>query len=99
MWSLDQLLRLLILKIKVCGKDLGSDLNRGFFVYVLYSTLLRLTLLRFFCVGGSWDRAQDCVPLALAVRRSNHSARSHHQARSHPPWLNLILRLDRIQHG
>jgi hypothetical protein len=27
---------------------------------VLYSTLLPLPLLRFHCVGGYWDRTQDC---------------------------------------
>jgi hypothetical protein len=29
---------------------------------VLYSTLLRLLPLRFHCVGGCWDRTQDCHP-------------------------------------
>jgi hypothetical protein len=28
-------------------------------VYVLYSTLLHLPLLRFHCVGGCWDRTQN----------------------------------------
>jgi hypothetical protein len=57
----------------------------GFFwiFYVLYSTLLHLPPLRLHCVGGCWDRTQDCCD--LAVRRFNHSARSHpHSARSHP---------------
>ncbi len=43
---------------------LCNILNRGifrfFFLYVLYSTLLHLSPLRFHCVGGCWDRIQDC---------------------------------------
>jgi hypothetical protein len=35
-------------------------LTGGFFMYVLYSTLLHLPPLRFHCVGGCWDRTQDC---------------------------------------
>ncbi len=38
--------------------------NRGNFLdfscYVLYLTLLQLPPLRFHCVGGCWDRTQDC---------------------------------------
>ncbi len=33
-------------------------INRGIFFYVLYSTLLHLSPLRFHCVGGCWDRNQ-----------------------------------------
>jgi hypothetical protein len=33
----------------------------GFFsLYVRYSKLLHLPPLRFHCVGGGWDRTQDC---------------------------------------
>jgi hypothetical protein len=31
-----------------------------FYFYVSYSTLLHLPPLRFNCVGGCWDRTQDC---------------------------------------
>ncbi len=31
-----------------------------FFLYVLNLTLLHLPTLRFHCVGGCWDRTQDC---------------------------------------
>ncbi len=31
-----------------------------FYFYVRYSTLLHLPPLRFHCVGGCWDRTQDC---------------------------------------
>ncbi len=31
-----------------------------FVFHVLYSTLLHLPPLRFHCVGGCWDRSQDC---------------------------------------
>ena len=67
-------------------------------MYILYSTLLYLPPLRFHCVGGCWDEAQDCGDFgsgtwAVTVRHSNqsaidlikHSARSHpHPAKSHP---------------
>ncbi len=48
-------------------------------MYVLYSTLLHLPPLRFHCVGGCWDETlqRTVATSALAVRRSNHSARSH----------------------
>ncbi len=55
-------------------------------MYIQYSTLLH--------PGGCWDRPRTVENTALAVRRSNHSARSHpqntarshpHSARSHPP--------------
>jgi hypothetical protein len=44
--------------------------NRGiflvfFFFYVLYSTLLHLPPLRFHCVGGCWDRTQDCCDFGI----------------------------------
>ncbi len=44
---------------------------------VLYSTLLHLPSLRYHCVGGRWDRTQDCSASALAVGHCNLSARSH----------------------
>ncbi len=34
----------------------------GFFFYVLYSTLPPL---RFRCVGGCWDRTQDCCDFGI----------------------------------
>jgi hypothetical protein len=40
----------------------------GFFLdfcYVLYSTLLHLPPLRFRCVGGCWDRTQDCCDFGI----------------------------------
>ncbi len=46
----------------------------------LYSRLIHLPPLRFHCVEGCWDSRMEprTVPTsALAVRRSNHSARSH----------------------
>ncbi len=55
----------------------------GFF-YVRYSTLLHLPPLRFHCVGGCWDRTRTVATTALAVGRSNHSAKSH------PPRRDLI---------
>jgi hypothetical protein len=33
--------------------------------YVLYSTLLHLPPLRFHCVGGCWDRTQDCCDFGI----------------------------------
>ncbi len=46
--------------------------------YVLDSTLLHLPPLRFNCVGGCWDRTQDCCDFGIGVRRSDHSSRSHY---------------------
>ncbi len=40
--------------------DLSKQSVFRFFSYVLYSTLLHLPPLRFHCVGGCWDRNQDC---------------------------------------
>jgi hypothetical protein len=41
------------------------------------------------CVGGCWDRTQECCDFTL----SNHSARSHpHSARSHPTMKITCLR-------
>jgi hypothetical protein len=40
-------------------------LTGGFFFYVLYSTLLRLPPLRSHCVGGCWDRTQDCCDFGI----------------------------------
>jgi hypothetical protein len=37
----------------------------GSFFYVLYSTLLHLPPLRFHCVGGCWDRTQDCCHFGI----------------------------------
>ena len=40
--------------------------QRFFFIfYVLYSTLLHLSPLRFHCVGGFWDRTQDCCDFGI----------------------------------
>jgi hypothetical protein len=46
----------------------SSFLTRGIFwifFYVLYSTLLHLPPLRFRCVGGCWDRTQDCCDFGI----------------------------------
>ncbi len=37
----------------------------SFFFYVRYSTLLHLPPLRFHCVGGCWDRTQDCCDFGI----------------------------------
>ncbi len=36
-----------------------------FIFYVLYSALLHLPALRFHCVGGCWDRIQDCCDFGI----------------------------------
>jgi hypothetical protein len=45
----------------------GNNLTGGFliFFYVLYSTLLHLPPLRFYCVGECWDRTQDCCDFGI----------------------------------
>jgi len=51
------------------GKVKQGDFS-GLF-YVLYSTLLHLAPLRFYCVGGCWDRNPSTLAtVALAVRKS-----------------------------
>ncbi len=42
-----------------------------FYFYVRSSTLLHLLPLRFHCVGGCWDRTQDCCDFGIDSRRSN----------------------------
>jgi hypothetical protein len=37
--------------------------NRG--IFFRYSTLLHLPPLRFHCVGGCWDRTQDCYDFGI----------------------------------
>jgi hypothetical protein len=37
----------------------------NFFFYVLYSTLLHLPRLRFYYIGGCWDRTQDCCDFSI----------------------------------
>ncbi len=70
--------------------------RRNFFS-VLYSTLLHLPPLRFRCVGGCWDRTAGQLRLtALAVRRSNHSARSHPRSARYHPQLCLIASTTRL---
>ncbi len=64
------------------------------FIYVLYSTLFHMPTLRFHCVGGCWDRTENCCDFlhwqsgALTTRLDliQISARSHTtvSARSHP---------------
>jgi hypothetical protein len=41
--------------------------NRGFLFcfFGLNSTLLHLSPLRFHCVGGCWDRTQDCCDFGI----------------------------------
>jgi hypothetical protein len=53
-----------------------GDFLKDFF-NVLYSTLLPLPPLRFHCVGDAGIEFRTVTTLALAVRRSNRSARSH----------------------
>jgi hypothetical protein len=45
----------------------GVTTTGGFFGFfcVLYSTLLHLPSLRFHCVGGCWDRIQDCCDFGI----------------------------------
>jgi len=38
------------------------------FLYVLYSTLLRLPPLRFHCVGGRWEWTQDCCDFGIGCQ-------------------------------
>ncbi len=61
-------------------------LNRGiFWIFSLYLTLLHLPPVRFHCVGGCWDRTQDCcdfgigrpTPLITRLDIICHSAGSH----------------------
>ncbi len=69
-------------------------LNQGFFrfFHVRYSTLLHLPPLRSTVSEEAGIEPRTVATTALAVRRSNHSARSHphsaishpHSARSHP---------------
>ncbi len=50
--------------------------------YVHYSTLLHLPPLKFHCVGGCWDRTQDCCDIGIDALTT---------------WLNLIhSRIDLI---
>jgi hypothetical protein len=44
-------------------------LQRGNFwiFYVCYFTLLHLPLVRFHCVGGCWDRTQDCCNFSIDI--------------------------------
>jgi hypothetical protein len=46
----------------------NSLLKRGFFYfYVRYTTLLHVPPLRFHCVGGCWDRTQDCCECDFGI--------------------------------
>ncbi len=64
-----------------------------YFFYVLYSILLHLPPLRFHCVGGCWDRTQECCYFGHwqsdALTQSLFSALTtrldlvHYSARSH----------------
>jgi hypothetical protein len=55
------------------------------FLKILYSTLLNVPPFRFHCVRGCGIKPRTIATFALAVRRSNQSARSHpYSARSHP---------------
>ncbi len=51
------------------------------FMYVI-STLLHLRPLRFHCVGGCWDRSQDCCYFGI-----DSQTLYYHSARSHPQWV------------
>jgi hypothetical protein len=56
-----------------CVKHLSNFWIRFIFFYVRYSTQLHLPPLRFHCVGGCWDRTQDCCDIGI----DSHSTRSH----------------------
>ncbi len=78
--------------------ELVQIFKQGDFIasfYVLYSILLHLLPLRFHCIGGFWNRTQDCCDFGMAVSDSgalttrlyliHGPARSHSpSARSHP---------------
>ncbi len=64
-----------------------------FFMYVLYSTLLHLPLLRFHAVSEDVGiEPRTVATSALAVRRSKHSATSHPQIYISFTNLHLIHR-------
>ncbi len=44
---------------------------------------------RFLCVGGCWERTQDCCDFCIGSQTPNHSARSHPLAGSHPLYVDL----------
>ncbi len=44
--------------------------------FVLYSTLLNLPPLRFCCVGGCWDRTQECCDFGIGSQTLYHSETS-----------------------
>jgi hypothetical protein len=46
-------------------QEVGTGLLLLFFLSLLYSTLLHLPPLRLHCVGGCWDRTQDCSDFGI----------------------------------
>ncbi len=62
-----------------------------FFLFVQYSALLHLPLLRFHCADGCWDRTQDRCNWCIGSLTTRLDL-IHHQARSHP-----LTRLDLIR--
>ncbi len=52
------------------GPGLQFFFSGGFFgfLYVLYSTLFHLPLLRFHCVGGCWDQSQDSCDFGIGCQ-------------------------------
>jgi hypothetical protein len=43
--------------------------HEDFFMYVIYSALLRLPPLRFHCVGGRWDRTQESCCFGIGCQK------------------------------
>jgi hypothetical protein len=80
----------------VCSriKHLNRDLF-GFF-YILYSTMPPL---RFHCVGGCWDRIQDCCDFGISCQTFLPLDLNHSRLDLIPTRLDLIhTRLDLILH-
>ncbi len=65
--------------------DAGNrfSFKRGILVFFpvrSHSTLIHLLPLRFYCVGGCWDRTQDCYSIVCQT----------YSARSHPFYFHLL---------
>ncbi len=54
-----------------CLNSYSIILTGGFwdFSYVLHSTLLHLPPLRIHCVGGCWERSQDCCDFRIGSQK------------------------------
>jgi hypothetical protein len=53
---------------------------------VIFSTLIHLPPLRIHCVGGCWDRTQDCCDFSFDSQKLSSVL-----VRSHPILLDLII--------